>query len=78
MFCLGRAFRWFYIVLDYATDALILRAHVGADANELNGVAESHLAFRVHAAFLDESLAQLRSRRSDLRVSDQYLGVQVL
>jgi hypothetical protein len=54
------------VFLYYAAHALILRAHVGAEAKELDRVAEAHLAFRVHASFVDEALAELGPYRFDL------------
>lgn len=60
------AFGWLDVLLDNAAHALVLGAHVGAETNELDRVAQAHLAFWVHAAFVDEPLAQLGSRRPDL------------
>jgi hypothetical protein len=64
--------RWTYafgrldVLLMYAAHALVLGAHVGAHAVQLDRVLEAHLALGVHAAFFDESLAQLRAHRFDL------------
>lgn len=72
------AFRWLDILFYYTAHALKLRAHVGADANELDRVAQAHLAVWVHATFLDEALAQLGSRRSDLYRVRPVLAVPCL
>lgn len=66
LWCFTYAFRGLDVVLDYAPHALVFRAHVGADAVQLDRIAQAHLAFWVHSAFVDESLAQQRPRRSDL------------
>jgi hypothetical protein len=60
------AFGWLDVLLYDAAHALILGAHVGADADELDRVAEAHLALWVHAALPDKALAELGSHRFDL------------
>jgi hypothetical protein len=60
------AFGWFDIILYYATYAFVLGTHVSADANELDRIAEAHLAFWVHAPIPDESLAKFGSLGFDL------------
>jgi hypothetical protein len=54
------------ILLDYATYALVFRAHVLADAVQLDRVAETHLALWVHEAIFDKLLAYLGSLGFDL------------
>jgi hypothetical protein len=49
-------------MLCYAAYALLIGTYVGADAEELDQVAKAHLALVVHAALLDEVVAQERSR----------------
>lgn len=60
------AFGWLDIALYYAADALELRAHVVADANELDRVAEAHLALWVHEPVPYESRAYGWPRFFDL------------
>jgi hypothetical protein len=64
--CWTYAFGRLDVLLYYAAHALVLGAHVGADAVELDRVLQAHLALGVHPAFLDEALAQLRAQRFDL------------
>ena len=56
------------IVLYYSSHALEFRAHVGTDANQLDRVAQAHLAFRVHESIPYELRTYLGSRFFDLTV----------
>lgn len=65
------AFRCLHILLDYSPYALELGTHAGANANQLDRVAEAHLAFRVHQAIAYELGADLGSLILDLALLAQ-------
>jgi hypothetical protein len=69
------AFGGLDVHLDDATDALILGAHVGADSNELDRIAEVHLALWIHEALGLELLAPAIAGGFDVL---EALGVVVL
>jgi hypothetical protein len=69
------AFGGLDVHLDDTADALILWAHVGADSNELDRIAEVHLALWVHEALCLELLAPAIAGGFDVL---EALGVVVL
>jgi hypothetical protein len=64
----GGAFWCLDVLLDYATHALVLGAHVFADAVQSDRVLEAHLALGVHFSFPDKLGALLDALRFDLRM----------
>jgi hypothetical protein len=61
------AFCWFVVVLYDSANPLEFWAHVVAYPNKLHGFAELHWAIGVHAAFLDQSSALVRTVFSKLK-----------
>jgi len=66
---LGCAFGGLDVEFDYATHALVFRAHFLAKTVQLDGIDQPHLAFGVHETIADELLADLGALRFNLCLS---------